>query len=151
MEISKQTEQSIAEFYRHLGQRFKEVEVASEGAPITVCARDNEDKEYWIRLVNNLNTSVETRLHTGTTIENVVFYGLYSLVSNDQNVFHMELFNDGYILWYINDLTPEQMRVTDEEVAIGVTSALHVQTNSGSSGKIDTPIQIEGSSYFNKI
>ena len=127
MNLTNEQEIKIKEFYRHLGPRFKEIQAASEGAPIDICAVDNEDKEYWIRLVNNLHLSVDTMSNTGTKIENITFYQLYSMVSNDQNVFHMELFNDGYILWYINDLTPEQLHVKDEYTLIGITSALHVQ------------------------
>ena len=137
--LTKEKEELIGEFHRHLGQRFKTIEVASENAPITICATDEEDKQYWIRLVGNLNDSVNTIAETGTKIENVTFYQLYAMVSEGLNIFHMELFNDGYALWFINDLTPEQIKVTDDETFIGITSTLHVEFNS------PKPIKIEGS------
>jgi hypothetical protein len=137
--LTKEKEELIGEFYRHLGQRFKTIEVASENAPITICATDEEDKQYWIRLVDNFDKSVKTIEYTGTKIDNITFYQLYAIVSNDQNVFHMELFNDGYALWFINDLTPNQMKVTDDETFIGIASSLHVEFNS------PKPVIIQGS------
>ena len=137
--LTSEKEELIGEFYRHLGQRFKTIEVASENAPITICATDEEDKQYWIRLVGNFDQSVNTIAETGTKIENVTFYQLYSMVSEGLSVFHMELFKDGYALWFINDLTPEQMKVTDDETFIGITSTLHVEFNS------PKPVIIQGS------
>jgi len=127
MKLSKQLEQTIAKFYEYLGSRFKEIEAASEGAPITICARDEEGKEYWIRLEYSPENTIVDILSTGTKIENVIFYQLYALVSNNQNVFHMKMYDDGYALWFINDLSPEQIKVTDENTLIGITSALHVE------------------------
>jgi hypothetical protein len=43
------------------------------------------------------------------------------------NIFWFEAFEDGYMLFYLNDcLTPEQLKVTEEFTLIGVTSALHI-------------------------
>jgi hypothetical protein len=125
--LSPEKETKIKEFFRWLGPRFKEIHNTSDGAPVDICAIDSEDKEYWVRLVNNLDNSVNTIKHTGVKIDNVTFYQLYAMVSNEQNVFHMELFSDGFALWFVNDLSPEQMTVTDEATFIGITSALHVQ------------------------
>jgi hypothetical protein len=125
--LSPEKEIKIREFYKWLGPRFKEIHNTSEGAPVDICALDPEDKEYWIRLVNNLDKSVLSIENTGTKIDNVTFYQLYAMVSNEQNVFHMELFNDGFALWFVNDLTPEQMKVTDEFTMIGITSVLHLE------------------------
>jgi len=127
MELTKKQQETIAKFYGYLGARFTEIEAASEGAPITICARDSEGKEYWIRLEYMPEGTIGDILHTGATIENMIFYQMYALVSNDQSVFHMQMYDDGYALWFINDITPEQMKVTDEFTMIGITSALHVE------------------------
>ncbi len=125
--LTPEQEIKIREFYKWLGPRFKEIHNASEGAPIDICAIDNEDKEYWIKLTNKLSESVSSIEFTGVTIENTHFYQLYAMVSNDQSVFYMELFKDGFALFFLNDLTPEQLKVTDEVTMIGITSALHVE------------------------
>jgi hypothetical protein len=50
------------------------------------------------------------------------------MVSQGMNVFWFEVFNDGYMIFYLNDCcTPEQLNVLDEVTLIGVTSALHVE------------------------
>jgi hypothetical protein len=129
MKLTKEQEETIAKFYGYLGTRFTEIEAASPNAPITVCCTDADDKKYWIRLVDNSESTdtITNIMETGTKIENTIFYQLYALVSNDQSVFHMEMYKDGYALWFINDITPEQMKVTDEFTMIGITSALHVE------------------------
>jgi hypothetical protein len=45
MELTKEQESKIAKFYQYLGPRFTEIEAASEGAPITICARDEKGDE----------------------------------------------------------------------------------------------------------
>jgi hypothetical protein len=129
MELTKEQEETIAKFYGYLGTRFTEIEAASPNAPITVCCTDEKGDKYWIRLVDNSKSTdtITNIMETGTKIENTIFYQLYALVSNDQSVFHMEMYKDGYALWFINDITPEQMKVTDEFTMIGITSALHVE------------------------
>jgi len=129
MELTTQQQQTIAHFYEYLGARFTEIEAASPNAPITIVATDEKGDKYWIRLVNNVDylDTITSIMETGTKIENTIFYQLYALVSNEQNVFHMEMYKDGYALWFINDITPEQMKVTDEFTMIGITSALHVE------------------------
>ena len=50
------------------------------------------------------------------------------MISQGMNVFWMEIFEDGFMLFYLNDCcTAEQLKVTEEFTAIGVTSALHVE------------------------
>jgi hypothetical protein len=50
------------------------------------------------------------------------------MASQNLNVFWMEAFEDGYMLFYLNDcLTPEQLNVLPEQTLIGVTSALHIE------------------------
>jgi hypothetical protein len=52
----------------------------------------------------------------------------------------MSIYNDGYILFFLNDcLTPEQLKVTDEFTLIGVASALHIEYNQ------PKPVTITGS------
>jgi len=128
MNLSKQQETLIGQFYKHLGQRFKTIDVASSDAPVSICAYDDEDKEYYVYLEDKLDKSIYGYDKTGIKIENTHFYNLYALISQEANVFWMSLFTDGYILWYLNDCcTPEQLKVTDEFTAIGVTSALHIE------------------------
>ena len=115
----------IAHFYKWLGLRFKEIHEASENAPITCMAVDEEGKEYYVRIVYNEKMSSSDIELTGTKIENVTFYQLYSMVSEGLNVFHFEAFQDGYCLWYLNDLTPESIKVVDEYTLIGISSCLH--------------------------
>jgi hypothetical protein len=76
---------------------------------------------------------------TGIKLENVIFYQLYALVTNDQNVFMMKMFNDGYALWFLNELTPEEIRVTEEHTYIGVTSVLHLEEGGAAITKISIP------------
>jgi hypothetical protein len=115
-------------FYKWLGQRFPKFEIASEGAPISFLAKDDEDKEYYIHVEIANEPSVKDRRTTGIKIENTHFYHLYAMASQEQNVFWFEAFADGYMLFFLNDcLTPEQMKVTEEATYIGITSALHVE------------------------
>ena len=127
MELTKEQESKITKFYQYLGTRFTEIEASSDGAPITVCARDEKGDEYWIRLEYTPTGTIGDILYTGATIENMTFYQMYALVSNNQSVFHIEMYDDGYALWFINDVTPQQMKVTDNHTMIGITSALHVE------------------------
>jgi len=123
-------EEKVKIFYDWLGQRFKTFEVASEGAPISFLARDNEDKEYYVyvNVAKELSIKDNNREQTGIMIENAHFYHLYALISQGQNVFYFEVFNDGYMLFYLNDCcTPQQLNVLTEQTLIGVTSALHVE------------------------
>ena len=115
-------------FHDWLGGRFKTFEVASDNAPISFLAKDSEDKEYYIHVQVAPEKSVLTREYTGIKIANTHLYTLYGMASQGMNVFWFEAFEDGYMLFYINDcLTPEQLKVTDEVTLIGVTSALHVE------------------------
>jgi len=123
-------EEKVKIFHDWLGQRFKTFEVASEGAPISFLARDNEDKEYYVfvNVAKELSIKDNNREQTGIMIENTHFYHLYAMISQGQNVFYFEVFNDGYMLFYLNDCcTPEQLNVLTEQTLIGVTSALHVE------------------------
>jgi hypothetical protein len=121
-------EDKIKIFYGWLGQRFNTFEQASEGAPISFLAKDNEDKEYYVHLQVANEISVFEREKTGIAIENTHFYNLYAMMSQGQNVFWFVAFNDGFILFYLNDcLTPEQLNVLTEQTLIGVASALHIQ------------------------
>ena len=115
----------IGHFYKWLGSRFKELHEASEGAPITCMAVDEDGKEYYVRIVYNEGTSSSSIEYSGTRIENTVFYQLYSMVSEGLNVFHFECFADGYCLWYLNDSTPESIKVVDDYTLIGISSCLH--------------------------
>jgi hypothetical protein len=123
------TNQQKAElFHQWLGGRFKTFEVASDNAPISFLAKDNEDKEYYVHVEIAKELSVKDREMTGIKITNTHFYHLYAMASQGQNMFWFEAFPDGYMLFYINDcLTPEQLKVTDEFTMIGVTSALHIE------------------------
>ena len=115
----------IAHFYKWLGSRFAEINEASENAPITCMATDDEGKEYYIRINYNEKMSSADIELTGTKIENVAFYQMYSMVSEGLNVFHFEAFEDGYALWYLNDCTPESIKVVDEYTLLGISSVLH--------------------------
>ena len=128
--MTSTNEQKAKIFHDWLGGRFKTFEVASEGAPISFLAKDNEDKEYYIfvNVANELSISDNNRFETGIMIENKHFYTLYGMISQGMNVFWFEAFNDGYMLFYLNDCcTPEQLNVLTEQTLIGVASALHVQ------------------------
>ena len=115
----------IAHFYKWLGSRFKEIHEASEGAPITCMAVDEEGKEYYVKIVYNEDTTSSSIEFSGAKIENTVFFQLYSMVSEGMNVFHFECFKDGYALWYLNDCTPDSIKVVDEHTLIGISSCLH--------------------------
>ena len=137
MKINKKQTKLITEFSKHLGARFPVIEVASDNAPITIVAKDAEDKEYWLYLEDRLKESVYSNDTTGIKIENVHFYNLYALISQGSNVFWMSLYEDGYILFYLNDcLTPEQIKVTDTHTLIGVASSLHVEYSKPQGTKI---------------
>jgi hypothetical protein len=114
-----------------LGSRFKSFEVASpDTAPISFVAKDTEDKDYYVfvNVAKELNIKDNNRDQTGIMIENAHFYTLYGMVSQGMNVFWFEAFNDGYMLFYLNDCcTPAQLNVLTEQTLIGVTSALHVE------------------------
>jgi len=118
----------IAEFNKWLGSRFKEISEASVGAPITCMCVDQEDKEYYIKINYNPGVSSKTIEKTGIKIENTDFYQLYAMVSQNLNVFHFECFNDGFGLWYLNELTPEQIKVSDNYTLVGIASVLHYHT-----------------------
>jgi len=121
-------QQKAAIFHDWLGGRFKTFEVASENAPISFLTKDNEDKEYYIHVEVAEEKSVKEREHTGIKVANTHFYNLYAMISQGCNVFWFEVFEDGYILFYLNDCcTPEQLKVTEECTLIGVTSALHIE------------------------
>jgi len=123
------TNENKAQLFHHwLGQRFKTFEVASENAPISFLAKDNEDKEYYVHVQVANEPSVKDREKTGIKIANTHFYHLYSMASQDMNIFWFEVFEDGYMIFYLNDcLTPTQLKVTDEFTMIGVASALHLE------------------------
>ena len=130
-------------FYKWLGERFPKFEIASEGAPITCLAKDAEGKEYYIHIQIATEPSVKDREMTGIKIANTQFYHLYAMASQGQNVFWFESFEDGYMLFYLNDcLEPAQLKVTEEFTAIGVTSALHIE-----SPKVATPSS-DGESFY---
>jgi len=123
-------EQKAKIFNDWLGNRFKTFEVASDNAPISFLAKDNEDKEYYIHVnvANELSINDNNRFETGIAMENKHFYTLYGMISQGMNVFWFEAFNDGYMLFYLNDCcTPEQLNVLEEVTLIGVASALHVE------------------------
>ena len=130
-------------FYKWLGERFPKFEIASEGAPVTCLAKDTEGKEYYIHVQIANESSVKDRDKTGIKILNTQFYHLYAMASQNQNVFWFEAFQDGYMLFFLNDcLTPEQLKVTEEFTVIGVASALHVELP-----KVATPSP-NGQSYY---
>lgn len=124
-------EQKAKIFNDWLGNRFKSFEVATpDTAPISFVAKDNEDKDYYVyvNVAKELSINDNNRYETGIMIENAHFYHLYGMASQDMNVFWFEAFNDGYMLFYLNDcLTPEQLNVLEEQTLIGVTSALHIE------------------------
>ena len=111
-------------FNEYLGARFKTFEIASpDSAPISFVATDHEDKQYFVYVEIPKEQYVSQREHTGIAIENAHFYNLYGMMSAGQNVFWFVAFNDGYILFYLNDcLTPEQLNVLTEQT-------LHKRTN----------------------
>jgi len=49
------------------------------------------------------------------------------MMSQGMNVFWYVAFEDGFMLFYLNDaLTPEQLNVLPEQTLIGAASALHI-------------------------
>ena len=121
-------EDKIKIFYQWLGPRFETFEQASEGAPISFLAKDPEGKEYYVHVEIANEPSVKDREQTGIKIANTQFYHLYAMASQGQNVFWFEAFNDGYMLFFLNDcLEPEQLKVTEEATYIGVAGALHIE------------------------
>jgi hypothetical protein len=125
MKITNEDKAKI--FYEYLGARFKTFEFASEDAPISFLCKDHDDKEYYVHVEIPNEQYVKDRENTGIAIENKHFYSLYALMSQDQNVFWYVAFEDGYILFYLNDcLTPEQLNVLPEQTLIGTASALHI-------------------------
>lgn len=117
-------------FHDWLGGRFKTFEVASDNAPISFLAKDNEDKEYYVHVNVPKEVSINdnSRFETGIVIENKHFYTLYGMISQGMNVFWFEAFNDGYMIFFLNDAcTPAQLNVLEEVTLIGVASALHVE------------------------
>jgi len=118
-------------FHDFLGERFTSYEVASpDSAPISFVAKDNEGKDYYVYLnvAKELSIKENNREQTGIMIENSHFYHLYGMISQGMNVFYMECFNDGWMLFYLNDCcTGGQLNVLTEQTLIGVTSALHVE------------------------
>ena len=115
-------------FNEYLGERFKTFEVASEDAPISFLCKDHEDKEYYIYVEVPNEQYITQRENTGIAIDNKHFYTLYGMMSQGMNIFWFVAFNDGYILFYLNDcLTPEQLNVLPEQTLIGVASALHIE------------------------
>ena len=126
MRITNQDKAKI--FAEYLGARFKTFEVASEDAPISFLCRDYDDKEYYVYVEIPNEQYVSQREHTGIAIENKHFYTLYGMMSQGMNIFWFVAFNDGYILFYLNDcLTPAQLNVLPEQTLIGVASALHIE------------------------
>jgi hypothetical protein len=118
-------------FHDFLGQRFKSYEVASpDSAPISFVAKDNEDKDYYVFLnvAKELSIKENNREQPGIMIENTHFYTLYGMISQGMNVFYLDCFNDGYLLFFLNDCCdPTQLNVLTEQTLIGVASALHVE------------------------
>jgi len=126
MKITNEDKAKI--FAEYLGKRFKTFEVASEEAPISFLCTDHEDKQYYIYVEIPTEEYVSQRENTGIAIENKHFYTLYGMMSQGMNVFWYVAFNDGFILFYLNDcLTAEQLNVLPEQTLIGTASALHIQ------------------------
>jgi hypothetical protein len=126
MKINNEEKAKI--FHEYLGERFKTFELASEGAPISFLCKDHEDKEYYIYVEVPNEKYVSERENTGIMIENKHFYTLYGMISQGMNVFWYVAFEDGFMLFYLNDcITPEQLNVLTEQTLIGAASALHIQ------------------------
>jgi hypothetical protein len=156
MKINNEEKAKI--FNEYLGERFKTFELASEGAPISFLCRDHDDKEYYIYVEIPNEKYVSERENTGIAIENKHFYTLYGMMSQDMNVFWYVAFEDGFMLFYLNDsLTPEQLNVLPEQTLIGAASALHIhkdqikhdnkdgKTYSTLASKLNQPTVIQGS------
>jgi hypothetical protein len=127
MNLDKKTQEKVDAFARLLGPRFPKIEVASPGAPITVVATDPEDKQYYVR-VELMESSVDSVRETGLALENKDYYQLAQLMVSSANVFVLAVFPDGFVLWYLNDIDKEQMKITDEITLIGIASALHIES-----------------------
>jgi hypothetical protein len=127
MKITNEDKTKI--FAEYLGTKFKTFEIASpDSSPISFVCTDYDDKEYFIYVEIPNEKYVEERENTGIAIENTHFYHLYSMMSTGQNVFWYVAFENGYILFYLNDcLTPEQLNILPEQTLIGVASALHIE------------------------
>jgi len=127
MKITNEDKAKI--FAEYLGNRFTTFEIASpDTAPISFVATDNENKQYYVYVEIPEEQYVSQRENTGIVIENAHFYHLYGMASAGQNVFWFTAFNNGFILFYLNDcLTPEQLNIMPEHTLIGVASALHIQ------------------------
>ena len=127
MKINNQDKTKI--FAEYLGARFKSFEIASpDSAPVSFVATDHDDKPYYVYVEIPNEKYVSQREHTGIAIENKHFYTLYGMMSSGMNIFWYVAFEDGYILFYLNDcLTPAQLNVLPEQTLIGVASALHIE------------------------
>ena len=147
MQFDKLTQEKVEAFHKLLGARFKSIEVASPDAPITVLATDLEDKQYYVR-IEMLEGSVDDISSTGIKIENVIFYQLAQLMQSENNVFIMVIFKDGFVMWFLNEVSGEQMKVTDENVLIGITSALHVENANDPKYKPVTLSSADGKSVY---
>ena len=160
MKTTFTNEEKAKIFHDFLGERFTSYEVASpDSAPISFVAKDNEGKDYYVYLnvAKELSIKENNREKTGIMITNAHFYHLYGMISQGMNVFYMECFNDGWMLFYLNDCcSAEQLNVLTEQTLIGVTSALHVEilqpkhdTKDGKSYMTSTnktePTKIQGS------
>lgn len=126
MNLDKETQEKVDQFTKLLGSRFPKIEVASPGAPITVVATDPEDKQYYIR-VDLDDRSINTIKNNGIQLENKDYYQLAQLMMSGANVFELVIFPDGFVLWFLNDVDKDQMKVTKEYTLIGVASALHIE------------------------
>jgi hypothetical protein len=127
MNIDQKTQQLVNAFNLLLGKRFEKIEVASPNAPITIVATDYQDTEYYIRLEKS-EASIEHIRNTGVKIENIIYYSLAQLMISGCNVFHIIMCADGFIMWYLNDVTKEEINVTTEYTLIGAASALHIES-----------------------
>jgi hypothetical protein len=147
MQLDKLTQEKVEAFHKLLGARFRSIEVASPDAPITVLATDLEDQQYYVR-IEMLEGSVDDISSTGIKIENVIFYQLAQLMQSENNVFIMVIFKDGFVMWFLNEVSGEQMKVTDENVLIGITSALHVENANDAKYKPVTLSSADGKSIY---
>lgn len=147
MELDKITQEKVDVFTRLLGPRFPKIEVASPGAPITVVATDPEDKQYYVR-VELVEGSVEDVRGTGVILENKDYYQLAQLMVSGANVFVLASFHDGFTLWYLNEITAEEMKVTDEYTLIGIASALHIESAKDAKYQPATISSADGKSVY---
>jgi len=147
MNLDKLTQEKVDAFAKLLGPRFPKIEVASPGAPITLVATDPEDKSYYVR-VELQDGSVEDLRGTGLALENKDFYQLSQLMLSGANVFVIAIFSDGFVLWYLNDVDKEQMKITDEITLIGITSALHIESAKDTKYQPTTVTSPDGKSVY---